>query len=295
MSRPFATVGVDIDPVDLHLHGYSYRSRPPDPLVYSHAVPRLLDLFGRCGVQATLFVVARDATAHADTLAEVVDAGHEIASHSLTHPMGLASMSPEALRREFSESRWLLEQTTGAPVVGFRSPQFDMGPRALELLAEAGYAYDASSCPTPMLVSTRIAMLMNPRSSLAALRLKWLPFSWKRSPHRLSTGPRSMHEFPLSVTPIDRTPLHHALRYRITDARFDRLLAGFARRGEPISYLLHAVDVLGLEEDRVDRRLDGYSGMSRPLAGKLALLERTLSAIAARFETRPFRDRLVVD
>jgi hypothetical protein len=86
--------------------------------------------------------------------------------------------------------------------------------------------------------------------------------------------------------------LHHSLRYRMSDGRFNRLLDGFARRGEPLTYLLHAADVLGLREDRVDSRLKGYSGMNRPLTVKLALLERTLRAVTARFETRPFRDRL---
>ena len=292
MNRPLATISVDIDPIDMHLAGYGHRSLPPDPLVYTVALPRLLELFERCGVSATLFVVARDATAHRATLCAALDAGHEIASHSLTHPLGLASMSPEALKREFAESRWLLEETSGAPVVGFRSPQFDMDARALEFLAEAGYAYDASACPTPMLISTRIAMALKGRRAPGALRLKILPFTWNRAPHLHRAGCRSIHEFPLSVTPIDRFPLHHSLRYRMTDGRCLRLLDGFARRGEPISYLLHAADVLGLEEDHVDTRLAGYSGMNRTLTAKLALLERTLRAIVARFETRPFRDRL---
>lgn len=293
MSRPIATIGIDIDPIDLHLAGYGYRSLPPDPLVYDFAVPRLLELCERCGISATLFVVARDATAHSDVLAAAVDAGHEIASHSLTHPIGLASMSAEALRREFAESRWLLEQTSGAPVVGFRSPQFDMSTRALEVLAEAGYAYDASACPTPMLISTRIAMMFKNPDASGATRLKILPFTWRRGPHLRHLGTRTVHEFPLSVTPIDRYPLHHSLRYRMTDGRFDRLLRGFAWRKESLSYLVHAADLLGMAEDKVDPRMAGYSGMKRPLAWKLALLERTFRAISARFETRPFRDRLI--
>jgi hypothetical protein len=78
----------------------------------------------------------------------------------------------------------------------------------------------------------------------------------------------------------------------MSDGRFKRLLDGFARRRESVSYLMHAVDVLGLAEDRVDARLAGYAGMNRPLEAKLALLERTLRAIVARFEPRPFRERL---
>lgn len=287
-DRPEATVSVDLDPVDLHLASYGIRSLPPDPLIYARAIPRLLEVFDRCGMRATLFVVARDATAHRAEIAEAVFAGHEIASHSLTHPLGLSRLSAEALRREFAESRWLLEETSGTPVVGFRAPQFDMSARALDLLAAAGYAYDASACPSPMLVSTRLSQLLMSRGRS---RLGILPFTWRRTPHRLGTG-RTVLEFPLSVTPFERRPLHHSLRFRMSDRRFDRLLAGFAGRREPLSYLLHAIDVLALVEDHVDPRLAGYSGMDRRLPEKVAILERTLRAIAARFETKPYRERL---
>ncbi len=178
------------------------------------------------------------------------------------------------------------------PVVGFRAPQFDMSARSLDLLAEAGYAYDASACPTPMLITTRIVQAIRSSLSPGVARLRILPFTWRREPHVRRSGGRTLHEFPLSVTPLERYPLHHSLRYRMTDGRFRRLAAGFAGRGESLSYLLHAVDVLGLAEDRVDARLAGYTGMRRPLAAKLALLERTLGEIVARFETRPFRERL---
>ena len=45
MSKPLATVGVDVDPVDLHLAGYGYRGLPPDSLAYEPALPRLLAAF----------------------------------------------------------------------------------------------------------------------------------------------------------------------------------------------------------------------------------------------------------
>jgi hypothetical protein len=237
--------------------------------------------------------VGRDATANRNALAQVVEAGHEIASHSLTHPVGLASMPAEAMRREFTESRWLLEQTCGTPIVGFRSPQFDMTDRALALLAEAGYAYDASACPSPALIETRIAQLIM-TCDAGVLGLQILPFTWRRAPHLRHVGGRTLHEFPLSVTRVRRSPLHHSLRHRIGDERFGRMLDGFARRGESLSYLLHAVDALGFAEDRVDPRLAGRSGMTLPLAAKLERLEHTLRAIAARFEPRPFRDRLTL-
>lgn len=83
-----------------------------------------------------------------------------------------------------------------------------------------------------------------------------------------------------------------ALRYSLTDARFESAFEGFARRGEPVSYLLHAVDVLGLREDRLDPRLAGHPGMDRSLAAKLELLERSLRSIVQRFAIETFEERL---
>ena len=77
-----------------------------------------------------------------------------------------------------------------------------------------------------------------------------------------------------------------------SDGGFERTLDGFTRRSEDLSYPLHAVDALGMAEDHVDARLAPHPGLNRPLAAKLALLERTLRAIVARFDSRTFRDRL---
>jgi peptidoglycan/xylan/chitin deacetylase (PgdA/CDA1 family) len=292
MPRPSATVSVDIDPVDLHLHGYGVRGLAPDRLVYTHALPRLLEAFARHGVRATLFVVARDADAQRDALRAALAAGHEVASHSLTHPIGLARLGDAALAREVGESKRALEAATATPVTGFRAPQFDMDGRALAALADAGYAYDASGCPSQIVIDTRIAMLLLGPDRIAPLRLRWLPFTWRRRPYVHRTRGRAIHEFPLSVTPLERKPLHHSLRRRLTDGKFRRVLGGYVWRREPISYLMHAADVLGLAEDGVDRRMGRWSGMRRPLAAKLDLLDRTLREIAQRFDCVPYRDRL---
>ena len=99
-------------------------------------------------------------------------------------------------------------------------------------------------------------------------------------------------EFPLSVTPVVRFPFYHTVRYVMSETRFLKLLDGFARRAEALSYVVHAVDVLGLKEDKVDARLRHHPGMELPLEQKLAILDRALAAIAAAFQTLPFRDRL---
>jgi peptidoglycan/xylan/chitin deacetylase (PgdA/CDA1 family) len=291
-ARPFATVSVDVDPVDLHLIGYGYRDLPDDPLVYDVALPRLAEVFLRCGVRATFFVVGRDAAPRAATLAALAAAGHEVAGHSFSHPLAFASLGEQGMREELLKTREALEAATGRSVVGYRSPNFDMDHTALRVLAECGYRYDASAYPTPLLFPARLLLALKSRDPGAVLRLKPWPFSFGRRPSVFRFGERTLHEFPASVTPWMRLPIYHTLRYSLSDARFESALDGFARRGEPLSYLLHAVDVLGLAEDKVDPRLAGHPGMNRPLAAKLDLLERSLRSIVQRFAIATFEERL---
>lgn len=289
--RP-ATVSVDVDPVDLHLVGYGVRGAPPDPLVYERALPRLLERFAAHGVRATLFVVGRDAAAQSAALRAAARGGHEIASHSMTHPLALASLPAARQAEELDGARRALEQAAGEEVAGFRAPNFDLDGAALANLARAGYRYDASGYPTPVLAAARMVLALKGGDPLGVLRLRLLPFTWRREPHRIATAGGALAEFPVTVAGPLRLPVYHTLRYGGSDPAFAATLDRLARDGRSLSYVLHAVDALGLEEDGVDRRLARHPGMDRPLAAKLELLDRTLAAIAARFECVTYRTRL---
>lgn len=280
MPPVLATVSVDIDPIEVHLRGYGVTAAP-DAKVYELAVPRLLSLFAAASVQATFFVVAQDAGHHAATLRAITAAGHEVASHSLTHPAPFAKLPPDRLRHELAESKRLLEAAVGSPVVGFRAPNWDCDRTVLDALGAAGYRYDASAYPSPFLLAARLLV-----GGLGRLR-SW-PFSWRLTPHRL--GP--VHEFPIGTTGPHRLPVYHTLRYGMREERFARILDGFVRAQRPLGYALHAVDVLGLREDGVDERLARHPGMKLPLADKQALLANVLGAVSARFRAVSYRTHL---
>ncbi len=64
--------------------------------------------------------------------------GHEIGSHTLTHPR-LSQLSADLATREISESRQRLEQLTGAPVEHFCYPYGDYAPETVAMVSAAGY------------------------------------------------------------------------------------------------------------------------------------------------------------
>jgi hypothetical protein len=292
MSRPLATVSVDVDSVDLHLVGYGITGLPPDPSVYSIAVPRLLERFQRHDIRATFFIVARDAAQQARAIASIIAAGHEVASHSFSHPLGLECLDDTRLEQEIDGSRRALEHAAGTEVLGFRAPNFDLGRRVAHALVNAGYRYDASGFPTPLLLPARLLLAMKSRDPATVLRLRSWPIALTRCPHTLTNGASGLIEFPAAVTPWLRIPVYHTARYFTSGARFLRMIEGFALRGESLSYPLHAVDALGLAEDQIDPRLGRHPGMEFSLVRKFELLDECLAEIKRCYEVAPFRDRL---
>ncbi len=107
----------------------------------------LIALLDRHRSKATFFVVSEDF--QGEILKTLIGAGHEIASHTCTHPL-LTDLDRAAWRKEIRESKETLEQATGVPVTGFRAPSWAV-PHArheefLDLLLEEGYGYDSSFC-----------------------------------------------------------------------------------------------------------------------------------------------------
>jgi polysaccharide deacetylase family protein (PEP-CTERM system associated) len=110
---------------------------------------RLLALLARHNARATCFVVGWVAEHHRDLIRTMARAGHEIASHGWDHAR-VTSLTPAQFRDSVRRSKQLLEEILGAPVVGFRAPNFSIVPGrewALDILVEEGYRYDSSLFP----------------------------------------------------------------------------------------------------------------------------------------------------
>lgn len=112
-------------------------------------VRKVLDLLAEHHAKATFFILGWVAEHQPEIVRQVARAGHEIASHGVSHRM-LHGMTPHEFREELTESRSRLEDLGGQPVIGFRAPTFSITSRtawALDVLAEAGFLYDSSIFP----------------------------------------------------------------------------------------------------------------------------------------------------
>lgn len=156
----------------------------------------LLDLFAANDVRSTFFVVGDVAQTHPQLVERIATAGHELASHSLTHRR-LTALSKDERRREVSESKDAIEAVhEDAEVRGFRAPVFDMAADHFSMLGDAGYEYDSSLLP-----ARRIPGFYRPTQNV-------------RTPVTATSldpeAPPELVEVPLSVAPYARLPISGA-------------------------------------------------------------------------------------
>jgi peptidoglycan-N-acetylglucosamine deacetylase len=286
----YAVFSCDLDTVDRHLQGYGFEDLPPCDVTYRHAVPRVLELLAELGVPGVLFVIARDAERERTLLAEAISAGHEVASHSLTHPQPFRTLDDAALHEELVTSRARLADVTGTEIAGFRAPAWDVDTRVLGKIAEAGYRYDASIFPTPALVASRLAAYRRSASKGSIFEMSVLRHAFaRRGPHRIGENGSTLLEFPIAVTPWLRLPVYHTVSYLVPFTLFRRALDSLLRTSIPVCYEFHAADLLDLERDGTDARMSRHPGMREPLAERRARLAEVLRRIMAARRVTTYR------
>ena len=110
---------------------------------------QLLDLFDSLSgwdgtsIQATFFVLGWIAERCPSLVKEIHNRGHEVASHGYHHNL-CRQEGAQSLRQDLSDSKRLLEDIIGSPVLGYRAPGFSIDENILTLIKEAGYLYDSS-------------------------------------------------------------------------------------------------------------------------------------------------------
>jgi peptidoglycan/xylan/chitin deacetylase (PgdA/CDA1 family) len=145
MTTVPAVLSVDLEFFQ-HAPAYRRAAGTATPGLGSEGVAFLLDAFDAAGATGTFFTVSDIVDSHPALVERVVDAGHELASHTHSH-RHLSELSAAERREELADSRERLERATGATVEGFRAPSFDVADDHFGMLAETGYAYDSSVVP----------------------------------------------------------------------------------------------------------------------------------------------------
>jgi hypothetical protein len=300
VSRPIASVSLDLDNL------WSYQrthgdARWEERRSYLPALmPPLLDLLDGVGCRITFFVVGADAAAAESIpwVRMIGERGHEVGNHTFHHDCWLQRYTRDQLIAELAAAEESIEAATGQRPLGFRGPGFSWSALVLEVLADRGYLYDASTLPTFLGPLARAYFLATARLTAEQRREREQLFGSLRDGLRpvsaycwhLASG-RTLLEIPVTTTPVLRLPFH--MSYLIYLYRFSpALMRGYLRAalalcrrgGVTPSFLLHPLDVLGAEDAPP---LTFFPGMDVPSDTKRRLVREVLSTLGEHYALVP--------
>jgi polysaccharide deacetylase family protein (PEP-CTERM system associated) len=112
-------------------------------------VERMLALLEDQHTHATFFTLGWIAERFPTLVQRIAAAGHEIASHGYAHQRASEQTHAEFFT-DVTRAKKILEDISGAAVIGYRAPSFSIGEKnlwALDCLLEAGYRYSSSIYP----------------------------------------------------------------------------------------------------------------------------------------------------
>jgi peptidoglycan/xylan/chitin deacetylase (PgdA/CDA1 family) len=284
-----ALVTIDVDCMHGHTenHPGGRRQRGRDDryidISYQYWLPRYLDLLAELGLSSTFFLVA-DFARHPGNrplIQRLVSEGHEVASHSLTHCIELCSLNQEAKAREIVESKKILEDLTGQPVVGYRGPGYAFDADIARLLLENGYLYDSSVVPGYLFpLYKKVVRLYDRLFSGKAIVHPNSPPLVKKKPYVILAGNgRRLVELPLNVMPLVPYPF---ISYVFTSEGKFRFMYNLIREKSPlIVHALHDfefIDRSNLEEYTQSQAVDTVA--RQDLESRLAMQRNILATLA---------------
>ena len=138
-----------------HAHAYEHaidrRSWDTLPSRVVANTRRVLDVLRTHATRATFFVLGWVAERHPDLVREIVEGGHELATHGYAHEL-LYRQTPEEFAADLRRALDALRKAGAGshPVLGYRAPAFSLTNEslwALDVLRAHGIRYDSSLLP----------------------------------------------------------------------------------------------------------------------------------------------------
>jgi len=303
---PIVSVSVDLDSIACYWRIHALSDTPPEDIRHSvlrKCLPRFGELFARQGIRATFFVVGEDLVVDAEgraLLAQLARDGHELASHTFSHPYDLVRLSAQRIVEEIDRAHAVIAETAGAAPVGFRAPGYEITETVLQTLVDRGYAYDSSVFPAVPYYLAKAAIMAGMRlfgrksgSILGSPRVLRAP----TAPYRpdltsvYQPGASPIVELPITVLPWTRLPVIGTAIVMAPEMLRRRLVQGAL--GLPFfNFELHGIDLADAAGDGLPAPLIAKQpDLGRPMFKKLAALEATLfQARNAGARFMPLRD-----
>jgi hypothetical protein len=297
-NAPIASVSLDMDNLwsYMKIHGDpEWESRPT---FLPRFVPLVLDVLAELDLTITAFVVGADADDQRNqpSLRCIADAGHEIGNHSYEHESWLHLYTRQEIETEIVRAEDAIANATGQRPRGFRGPGFSWSYDLLEVLAQRGYLFDASTLPTWIGPIARWYYFRTAKisaedrkqraglfGSFSDVKRPLKPYLWPG----LTDG-LELLEIPVTTVPLLRTPFHLSYLLYLSQMSENLMMAYLGSAlylcrltGTQPSILLHPLDLLS-GEDVPELRF--FPGMDVSAQRKRALFKCVLAKIGQHFE-----------
>ena len=112
-------------------------------------VDQILEMLATHDTKATFFTLGWIAERFPQLVRQIVEQGHELASHGYGHER-VSDLSESAFLDDITRAKGILEDLGGVAVQGYRAPSFSIGEDnlwAFDSLLQAGYRYSSSIYP----------------------------------------------------------------------------------------------------------------------------------------------------
>ncbi|MBT4446751.1 polysaccharide deacetylase family protein [archaeon] len=294
-QKPFATVQVDLDGLWTNLGYYGHEAPiSPDP-VFMSSIPRFIKLFDKYNIKATFFTIAKDLEdpEKAELIRQLHSSGHEIANHTYDHPFGFRSLPIEIQKNQIQKAHQLIKKTIGVDPVGFKAPGYDANAATINLLETLNYQYDSSVIPTwsyPLILKT-YAFLTRTKSPSHGPKAIWgLAKNRIYSPNskkewKETVRERKIKEFPCTVAPIFRFPIHATFALKLGSPFIIPTLWLTKLLCQDINYEFHAADLSDTVDDKRLAHLKGH-----PVELRINRIETVLKILTRTHEIIPSKE-----
>jgi len=257
--------------IGVHVDSVALSANAPDGVfdpTYFSVLDRFLEIAERRQVPLTFFVVGKELRQdeHAARIAAAAAAGHEIGSHTWSHPIDLSYLPEDEIEKEIRMSRDIICETTGIPPKGFVGPGWAISRTIQDSLIANGFTYDTSPFPSwlmlPQYVFWITKFLFKPdfrqffRRRHDVLQCLSLP----RQPYvvRSSDGGGALTMLPIPTTSTNIACLH-SLGFVLGWNTYFRIVRNSLANSNAFHYVMHAGDLVAPEDLK-----DIFPGVTMP-------------------------------
>jgi peptidoglycan/xylan/chitin deacetylase (PgdA/CDA1 family) len=238
---------------------------------------RTLEMLDEYGVTATYFVVADVVERYPGLVRAIARQGHEIACHGWHHACAIHPKTKQPLmsREEFAErtrtAARVLEDETGAAVIGYRAPSAYIAGWMVDVLESLGFRYDSSVAANS---------LFN-KSDTSLREVGSAPY-WPQNGGLAPGARRSIVELPWPYFRLGfRFPCGGGPLLRLLGRRYiDRGIRESLQRGDSVFYF-HPID---LSAERFPAPFSAHRPLFWLIKGRR--VERRIRALLARYSHR---------